>query len=178
MRWRKASCHCKVLWDKKRKGQHISPLLCSVPSLLDFLCHLSVGPVLMQRVHSASPLYVFYPPVDITKIAPLMPFSIIHFQDRDGGRNLRAFIGLWWVYTQIRRAYIFRLLDLMQFFPFLLVKCTIVRTYFKYFFQIILDIQWVRSKTFGILLPMDFLPSTACFGQWITSKAKVIWSLQ
>ena len=44
-------------------------------------------------------LYVFYPPVDITKIAPLMPFSIIHFQDRDGGRNLRAFIGLWWVYT-------------------------------------------------------------------------------
>ena len=58
MRWRKASCHCKVLWDKKRKGQHISPLLCSVPSLLDFLCHLSVGQVLMQRVHPASPLCV------------------------------------------------------------------------------------------------------------------------
>ena len=63
-------------------------------------------------------LYVFYPPVDITKIAPLMPFSIIHFQDRDGGRNLRAFIGLWWVYTQIRRAYIFRLLDLMPLCSF------------------------------------------------------------
>ena len=42
-------------------------------------------------------LYVFYPPVDITKIAPLMPFSIIHFQDRDGGKNLRAYIGLWWM---------------------------------------------------------------------------------
>ena len=74
-------------------------------------------------------LYVFSPPVDITKIAPLMPFSIIHFQDRDGGKNLRAYIGLWWMDIHRFGKHIYLDFWMSSFSHF--SWFTIVRTYLK-----------------------------------------------